>query len=281
MLKKVTIVIPAYNEAKRIYPTLLKIRDYIQKRDIDPEIIVVNDGSTDHTIETVHSLTALFSNLILMNNPTNRGKGYSVRRGMLAATGDWVLFTDADLSTPIEELDRFIALTQDGYDLVMGSRRMNGSQIKTPQPLVRRVIGGIFQKIVAFLMISGFQDTQCGFKLFTRQACHQVFQQQLLDGFAFDVEVLYLARQQGLKIAEIPVEWKNNRDSKVVPIVASFSMLKDLIYIKIYYSIYYARVYERYRLSSTQTGDQFQFGAVNMAPPPHRWGHAKAINKHN
>jgi dolichyl-phosphate beta-glucosyltransferase len=250
----ISIVIPVYNEAKRIKTTVNKIVSFIKQREINAEIVIVNDGSQDDTAHVLIEMSGLLPNLMIINNEINQGKGSAVRKGMLSAAGNMILFTDADLSTPIEELDKFVKILKQGNDIVIASRRMRESRINIPQPLHRRVMGKLFQIIVATIIIRGIKDTQCGFKLFSREACRRIFEQQLLSGFAFDVEVLYLANRLQFKVAELPVEWNDARGSKVIPFKTSVSMLRDLLYIKLFYSLYYKRVSERY-FSILRTGD--------------------------
>ena len=170
--------------------------------------------------------------LRLIGNP-HRGKGASVRSGVLSAVGDYILFTDADLSTPIEELDKLMPFFQDGYDVIIGSRAQKESKILRYQPVLRQAMGKMFNRLVRLLVLRGITDTQCGFKVFTRQAAHQIFSRQRLDGFAFDVEILYIAHALGYKIKAVPITWINRLDSRVGIATDSVKMFWNLFTIRI------------------------------------------------
>jgi dolichyl-phosphate beta-glucosyltransferase len=202
------VVIPAYNEGKRLPPTLEKIQRHLKGQ--PHEIVVVDDGSGDDTAARAEA-----AGVIVLRNEGNRGKGYSVRRGMLHARGDRRLMTDADLSTPIEEVDRLLSLIDEGYDVVIGSRALPGSNIEVRQPWYRENMGRLFNLCVRVLAVPGLQDTQCGFKLFTAEAAETAFRAARLDGFSFDVEALFVARRRGCRIAEVPVTWRNDEASRV------------------------------------------------------------------
>jgi dolichyl-phosphate beta-glucosyltransferase len=214
----VTVVIPAYNEQRRIVPTLEKIRDYAQSTDSTWELIVVNDGSDDATTDCVQQFDAGALQVQVIMNDTNRGKGYSVRRGMLHASGSVVLMCDADMSTPIEEIQKLRPFVTQGFDVVIGSRDVADSVLDPPQPLHRRVMAWVFRNIRRCIMLRQVYDTQCGFKLFTREAAQQVFTVQKEDGFAFDVEALAIAQALGYRIKEVGVTWRDDRDSRVRPV---------------------------------------------------------------
>ncbi|MCM2325887.1 MAG: glycosyltransferase family 2 protein [Candidatus Woesearchaeota archaeon] len=217
----ISIIIPCYNEEKRIGKTLEAITSFMKGR--KHEIILVDDGSTDKTI----SIAKRFKVKILKNHK-NMGKGYSVKRGALNSSGEYILFSDADLSTPIEELDNL--LEQDS-DIVIGSRKADGAIIEAQQPNLRVLAGNIFPFITRLLILPGIKDTQCGFKLFKRK-CLKIFRKQTVYGFSFDVELLYLARKYGFSVKEVGVRWSNDINSKVSIIRHSFSMFKDLIRIR-------------------------------------------------
>jgi len=202
------VVIPAYNEGRRLPPTLEKIQRYLAGR--PHEIIVVDDGSQDDTVAR-----AAEAGVTVMSNEDNRGKGYSVRRGMLQARGDRRLMTDADLSTPIEELDRLMKKMDEGYDVVIASRALPESNVEVRQPWYRENTGRLFNLCVRMLALPGLQDTQCGFKLFSAPAAEQAFAAARLDGFSFDVEALFVARRRGFRIAEVPVTWRNDEATRV------------------------------------------------------------------
>ena len=224
-----SIIIPAYNEQNRISKTLYKLNSYFEGKEY--EIIIVNDGSNDKTVEIVQNIG--LDNVVLVNNPGNKGKGYSVRNGMYHAKGDLLLFSDADLSTPIEELEKFMPLIDQGFDVVIGSRALKESNIEKHQPYYREAMGKVFNVIVQSLVIKGIKDTQCGFKLFTREAVKKIFPKQKLDGFSFDVEILFLAKKFGYKIKEIPVTWINDEETKVSSIKDSSRMFIDILKIRL------------------------------------------------
>jgi dolichyl-phosphate beta-glucosyltransferase len=208
-----SIVIPAFNEARRLPKTLTRLRQWLAETSYRHEIIVVDDGSTDGTGEAASENGG--ETLVLLRHQPNRGKGYAVRRGMLAATGERRLMTDADFSTPIEELPRLMDELDRGADVAIGSRAVEGARIEIHQPAYREAMGRVFNRLVQTLLLPGLEDTQCGFKLFTAQAAGQSFGACRLDGFSFDVEALYVARRLGLRIVEVPVVWRNDEASRV------------------------------------------------------------------
>ena len=208
-----SIVIPAYNESQRLPRTLGRVRGWLLASGASHEIVVVDDGSTDGTSEAARE--AGEDGLVLLRHERNRGKGYAVRRGMLAASGRRRLMTDADLSTPIEELARLEEELGRGADVAIGSRAVSGARIEVRQTFAREATGRVFNALVQALLLPGLQDTQCGFKLFTDEAATLAFSATRLDGFSFDVEALYVARRRGLRIAEVPVVWRNDAASRV------------------------------------------------------------------
>lgn len=214
-MQKLSVIIPAYNEEKRIEHTILETDQYLQKQSYDYEIIVVVDGAKDNTAGVVKSLEARLPKLKLMANEINHGKGYVVKQGMLAGTGDVRLFMDADNSTKIDHIERFLPFFDKGFDIVVGSRRIEGSNIAVHQGFYRDFLGGVFRFIVHTLVPLGVTDSQCGFKAFTADAVNKVFPKQTLERFAFDVEILAIARKVGLKIDESPVTWLNDGASTV------------------------------------------------------------------
>ena len=228
-----SVIIPAYNEEKRLLSTLSKICAYLSTKDFPYEIIVVDDGSTDTTLQMVKNFASSNRHIVILINEQNSGKGYSVRKGMLSARGEYAFFTDADLSTPIEEIEKCLPYLINGYDVVIGSRSMPGSDILVHQPWYREKMGKIFNFMVNMVLLKGIIDTQCGFKGFKREAVKTVFNRCKIDGFSFDVEALYLSRKYNFKIKEIPIRWENSPLSKVSPIKHSLQMFKDLIGIKI------------------------------------------------
>jgi len=231
---ELSIVIPAYNEEKRLQKTLDVIVEFCKKKRIKYEIIVVNDGSTDKTKHIIQANCRINTRIMLVDNNKNRGKGYSVKHGVKKASGDLILFSDSDLSTPIEEYEKLKEYIDKGYDIAIGSRRIKGSEIKIKQPLHRRLIGKIFGLLVEILLLKGIKDTQCGFKLFRTNTAKNVFTQQRIRGYCFDVEILYISRNEyNAKIKEVPVTWINSAElSKVNVVKESPRMLKDLIKIR-------------------------------------------------
>ncbi len=209
-----TVVVPAYNEAKRIGTSLERIRAYLSRKDYPWEILVVDDGSSDETNAIVARVLADCNGKVLRYAP-NRGKGHAVRYGMLRASGRLVLFSDADLATPIEELDTLQKAIENGADVAIGSRDVPGARLERRQSLIRELGGKLFNRCVQLFAVPGIRDTQCGFKLFTSEAAANIFSLCTIDNFSFDVEVLYLARRLGYRIAEVPVTWRHQEGSKV------------------------------------------------------------------
>jgi dolichyl-phosphate beta-glucosyltransferase len=208
---ELSVVIPAFNEEGRLPESLARVLAYLERRGDPFEILVVDDGSKDRTVERA---LAVSPSVVVVRNPQNRGKGHAVRRGMLLARGRRRLMTDADLSTPIEELERLLSRMDEGADVVIGSRALPGARIEVHQPRYRESLGRLFNLLVRWLVVPGLHDTQCGFKLFTEQAA-RVFEVVRLDGFCFDVEALFVARRRGLRIAELPVTWRNDAATRV------------------------------------------------------------------
>jgi dolichyl-phosphate beta-glucosyltransferase len=227
-----SIVIPAYNEELRLPATLERLAEYLPPLGLQTEVLIVDDGSRDRTAAVAASFAGKITGLRVLSNGTNRGKGYSVRHGMLEATGGLVLFTDADLSAPIEESDKLISALKNGYDVAIGSRAMNRSLISTHESVFREFAGIIFNKIVRVVLWLPFVDTQCGFKAFRRERCRIIFELQRIEGFGFDPELLYLARHYGLRAIEIPVRWGHSPDTKVSMLRDSFKMFIDIFAIR-------------------------------------------------
>jgi len=206
----ISVVIPAFNEARRLPATLDRIGAYLAAQGAAHEILVVDDGSSDGTADVARGEAVR----VLRHEP-NRGKGYAVRRGMLAAAGARRLMTDADLSTPIEELSKLEVEIDQGFDVAVGSRALPGARIEVHQPAYREAMGRAFNVLVQAILLPGLHDTQCGFKLFTARAAEAAFGACRLDGFSFDVEALFVARRLGLRIAEVPVRWRNDAATRV------------------------------------------------------------------
>ncbi|MBI1370709.1 MAG: glycosyltransferase [Planctomycetes bacterium] len=226
-----SIIVPAYNETRRIAQSLDLLRHYAAHALGRIEVIVVDDGSTDGTASLVEQYRPGDMKLRLIVNPVNSGKGYSVRRGMLEATGDALLMCDADMSTPITEVQKMLPLLSD-FGVVIGSRAMHDSVLDPPQTFLRWLMNWIFRVVRRSIMLRDVYDTQCGFKLFRRDVARRVFGLAVDNGFAFDCEVLALSRKLGYDIAEVGVVWRNDADSTVRPLRDSFRMLVSLFKIR-------------------------------------------------
>ncbi len=228
---QLSVVIPAFKEETVIQNTIRTVIKYLEQNSIidDWEIIVVEDSSADRTREFTEQICKKDKRVRINKPRPNRGKGYSVREGALLAKYDLVLFTDADLSTPINELDHFLELLT-AYDVIIGSRAMAESSIKKKQPLHRRIMGRVFNLLVRIFTGLNIKDTQCGFKLLN--GCRKQFEMQTIERYSFDVELLYLAKKAGKRIIEVPVVWINNERSKVRPVRDSIVMFKDIIRIR-------------------------------------------------
>ncbi len=226
-----SVVIPAYNEEQRLGQSLERIFAYLEGRDLQAEVLVVDDGSSDATATLAAKHLGRRGRVV--SNPENRGKGYSVRRGVLAARGRWVLLTDADLSSPIEEYDRLAQAARDhDLDVAIGSRGLADSQIEIRQHPVRQLMGKTFNKLIRGLTGLPFHDTQCGFKLMDRRRARPLFEMMVVDRFAFDVEFLFLCVRFGLRVREVPVVWRNAPGSKVSLFADPLNMLADVIRVR-------------------------------------------------
>jgi glycosyltransferase involved in cell wall biosynthesis len=229
----VTIVIPAYNEALRVGRTLEEVRKYAASRPFETEIVLVDDGSSDRTLELFREFQSVRPGTQVLSNAVNRGKGFSVRRGVLEAHGQVILFTDADLSAPIEEADKlFAALDSEAADAAIGSRALDRTLIGVHQPWRREYAGRFFNLLVRLFTGLKIHDTQCGLKLFRRDATRRAFELQRVDGFGFDPELLFLIQRFGGKIVEVPVRWNDNPATKVHFLRDSAHMLLDLIVLR-------------------------------------------------
>jgi len=225
-------VVPAFNEQLRLERTLREIADYFRRRQRDVEILVVDDGSTDCTSDLVEALREEVAELQLIRLPANRGKGYAVRTGVANARGDRVLFCDADGATPIAEIERLERAVDAGVDVAIGSRGLPQEETHVQARLHRRLIGRSFHLLVTTLAVKGFTDTQCGFKLFRGGAAHDLFARTRLDGFAFDVELLVIARLRGYTVREVPVNWVHQPGSRINLVRDSLRMARDLVGIR-------------------------------------------------
>ena len=210
----ISVVIPAYNEAGRIAEPLRRIHDHMQGRSLAAEFVIVDDGSTDGTAEAVRRIAADLGLVLRVLAAEHRGKGHAVRIGMTAARGRVVLMTDADLSTPIDELDRFMPCLRDGAHVVIGSRRLGGAVIEVRQPFLREAMGRVFTLLTQLLVVR-VSDATCGFKLFTREAAHEIFSRLTLDDWSFDAEALFVARKLGYGFREVPIAWRDSPGTKV------------------------------------------------------------------
>jgi glycosyltransferase involved in cell wall biosynthesis len=228
---QLSIIVPSFNEELRLPASLDRIAAYVSASGRATEVLVVNDGSTDRTAEVAASYRDRIANLRVLENGVNRGKGYSVRHGMGEAQGELVLFTDADLSAPIEEADKLLA-AMERYDVAIGSRALDRSLISVHESAFREFAGIVFNKIVRVVLRLPFVDTQCGFKSFRRERCRIIFEQQRIERFGFDPELLYLARHHGLKAIEIPVRWAHSPATKINMMRDSVQMFVDVFTIR-------------------------------------------------
>ncbi|HEY9681638.1 MAG TPA: dolichyl-phosphate beta-glucosyltransferase [Oculatellaceae cyanobacterium] len=226
-----SVVIPAFNEESRLPATLSSINDYLTDHYDSFEVLVVDDGSTDRTSQVVQSHASVYPNVRLLSYGGNRGKGYAVRLGVIAAQGDFVLITDADRSSPIDEVANLLAVLDEGADIAIGSRAKFACDKKVESSLSRRFAGICFNVLVRSLLVRGIFDTQCGFKLFKREQAHELFSVAQSDGFAFDVEILHVAKLRGYSVFEVPINWSHCDGSKVSLLVDSPKMLLDIFQI--------------------------------------------------
>lgn len=230
-----SVVIPAFNEEPRLGATIEKVYEYLSARGQPFEVIAVDDGSTDGTVRVAEAYAARRPNVRVVLNGTNRGKGFSVRHGIEEARGAYILFSDADLSTPIEDAEKlFPKLLHEGCDIAIGSRSARGADVRIHQPWYRELMGKIYNKIVRVFTLRGFKDTQCGFKLFKAEAAKRVFAKQRIERFSFDVEALYCARKYGYRIAEVPVTWYDSPRSRVSIASDPLRMFLDVLRIRYY-----------------------------------------------
>jgi len=233
-MRDLSIVIPAYNEEQRIGETLESIAAFLQKRDLNDEVIVVDDGSTDNTIVAVEKYRDLFRSLRVVQSTRNLGKGHAVRQGMLVATGRYRLFVDADNSTDISEFDRLMAAAEQEPippAVIIGSVALDESNVSIQQPGIRSSLGRLANKFIQWLILPGIEDTQRGFKVFTGEASDAVFRRCTSNGWAFDVEALAFARALGYHVLEVPITWEHREDSRVQATAYVSSMI-DVVRIK-------------------------------------------------
>lgn len=227
-----SIVIPAYNEGQRLGPTLEKVLGYVRAQGWDTEVIVVNDGSSDNTADVVRSFAAKDPRVRLVENAGNRGKGYSVRNGMLAARGDIVVFSDADLSSPIEEMPKLLEALAAGADIAIGSRWLRAELQTQRQSLHRQLFGRVFNALNRIVLGLAFKDTQCGFKAFTNRAARRILPLQHIERWGFDPEILFLAQKFGFRVQEVPVHWGHAGGTRINPVVDGARMFQEIMHIR-------------------------------------------------
>ena len=222
-----SVIVPAYNEERRIGPTLEKLVGYLTSRPFEWEVLVVDNGSDDATATVVESWASEVPQVRLESLPT-AGKGLAVRHGMLRAEGKLRFMCDADMSMPVEHLDDFLDRMGEGYDIVIGSRQTEGAR-RFDEPLVRHLMGRVFNRVVRLVAVGGFEDTQCGFKMFRGELADEIFPLQRATGFGFDVEVLFIAKRRGASILEMPIDWHHEPSSKISPVADSVRMVMDTV----------------------------------------------------
>jgi glycosyltransferase involved in cell wall biosynthesis len=229
-----SIIIPAYNESQRLGATLDRVLAHVEASGWKAEILVVDDGSTDSTADLVREYAGRHPAIRLIQNPGNRGKGYSVRNGMRHATGEILLFTDSDLSAPIAEAGKLFARIAAGADVAIGSRWLDPATQTARQPLYRQLFGRIFNLLLRLILGLRFKDTQCGFKAFTRRAAQLIFARQRIERWGFDPELLFLAGKLGLKVEEVPVEWADDPRTKVRPVRDGLRIFSEMLRVRWY-----------------------------------------------
>jgi dolichyl-phosphate beta-glucosyltransferase len=227
-----SVVVPCYNEEQRLPRTIEQVERYLDARHQPYELILVDDGSADGTRDVMDAAAERNRSVRVEALPHNRGKGRALATGVEASTGERILLTDADLSTPIEELSKLEVALEAGAGVAIASRAVRGSRVEVSQPIYRVLMGKAFNLLVQAVLLPGIWDTQCGFKLFRADVAHRVFAGLITDGFGYDPEVLYRARRQGVKIAEVPVVWRNSAPTKVSALSSSFDMFKHVIRIR-------------------------------------------------
>lgn len=227
-----SVVVPAYNEEERLPRTLSRLHEYYESQAYPYDVIIVNDGSKDGTAKLVEKFVAQHPKFQLIDYSPNHGKGYAVRTGILAAKGDLILFCDADLATPQEETEKLLPHMANGADVAIGSRPLRDSNLEKHQPLYREMFGRLANKLIQLLAVSGIQDTQCGFKMFTARAAREIFSRCKLDEFGFDFECLMVARDLNYRIDEVPIRWLDQEGSKVVLMRDGPRALRDLLKIR-------------------------------------------------
>ncbi|MEX2244705.1 MAG: dolichyl-phosphate beta-glucosyltransferase [Fimbriimonadaceae bacterium] len=226
---RLAVVVPAYNEQDRIGPTLERLNEYLSAQPYSWRVVVVSDGSKDSTKEIVTAFAGQHPGFELVDSQPNRGKGFVVRKGMLETEAEWLLFSDADLAAPIEELEKLWGAVEKGPKIAIGSRPLKESRLEVRQPWYREMAGRSFNLMVQLFAVRGIKDTQCGFKLFRQDVARDVFLRCKLDGFGFDFESLLIARDLGYEIAEVPIRWSHQEGSKVNMVRDGLRMLAELV----------------------------------------------------
>lgn len=232
---KISIIVPSYNESHIIEKTLINIVEYFNKQSFDYQVIVVDDGSTDKTRECVRKFCSSHKNIEVLENNSNRGKGYAVRKGILHGEGDYLLFMDADLATPLSEFEKFRPKIFLKKPIIVGSRKMNGANIIQHQPFLREAMGKVFTFLTNFILGCRLTDYTCGFKIFSKIAAKDLFSKQITERWAYDAEIMFLANKYGYPIEEIPVTWSNKPNTKVKLLKDAINSLFELILIRYNY----------------------------------------------
>ncbi|MBL8087337.1 MAG: glycosyltransferase family 2 protein [Chthonomonas sp.] len=227
------VIVPAYNESVRLPKTLARLHEYLSDQTYPWSVVVISDGSTDDTPRIVNDFGIKHPQFTLIDSQPNRGKGFVIRRAMLEVDADLLLFSDADLAAPIEEIEKLLPKIREGYEIAIGSRPLRESRLEIRQPKYREYAGRAFNQVVQMLAIRGIQDTQCGFKVFTKPVARDVFARCTLDGFSYDFEALMIARDLGYKIAEVPIRWAHQEGSKVRFLRDGSRMLLDLVRLRL------------------------------------------------
>jgi dolichyl-phosphate beta-glucosyltransferase len=225
-----SIVIPAYNEESRLPHTLPQVVKFVAAQEYDAEVLVVDDGSSDRTAQIIEDIAAQYSCVRLVR-AAHGGKGHAVKTGMLQINGEYALLCDADLAMPITELPKFLPPCRNGYQIAIGSREGQGA-VRFNEPAYRHIMGRVFNWLVKIMAVPGFEDTQCGFKCFHYSVIPDLFSHQTINGFGFDVEVLYIAQKRGYRIVEVPIHWYYQAESKVHPIKDTIRMVKDMLAVR-------------------------------------------------
>ena len=242
----ISVVVPAFNEERRLPPTLIDIIDFFERKGTPYEVIVVDDGSRDNTAEVVRKFERVRPEVRLIQLPKNQGKGHAVRLGVLNSRGLRILFVDADGATPIAEMERLQAALDSGSDVAIGSRALASTDTKVATSLHRKVLGRVFNRCVNIILLPSIADTQCGFKMFSRKAALFLFRKQTSDRFSFDVELLFLARKAGLRVAEVPINWTNVPGSKVNLVVDALLMFRDVFRFRVLHRGVSREAYEQF-----------------------------------